>query len=91
MQVIGMLLGIPDGDMELVRDRSNTNMKTTAGKPMKLSATTIQQLGDIYGDTIDWRAAHPSDDLMTELLNVEFEDKTGTVRRLRHDATGSLR
>jgi cytochrome P450 len=85
MQVIGMLLGIPDNDLELVRDRSNTNMKTEAGKPMKLSATTIQQLGDIYGDYIDWRAAHPADDLMTELLNVEFEDETGTVRRLRRD------
>jgi cytochrome P450 len=83
MQVIGMLLGIPDDDLEFVRDRSNTNMKTEARKPMALSATTIQQLGDIYGDYIDWRAEHPSDDLMTELLNVEFEDETGSVRRLR--------
>ena len=28
---------------------------------------------------------HPADDLMTELLNVEFEDETGTVRRLTRD------
>jgi cytochrome P450 len=42
-------------------------------------------LGAAYADYIDWRAEHPSDDIMTELLNVEFEDETGTVRRLRRD------
>ena len=31
---------------------------------------------------IDWRAEHPSDDLMTELLNAEYEDETGTRTRL---------
>jgi cytochrome P450 len=42
-------------------------------------------LGDSYAAYIDWRAEHPSDDIMTELLNVEFEDETGTTRRLRRD------
>ena len=36
-------------------------------------------------DYIDWRVEHPSDDLMTELLNAEFEDETGTTRRLTRD------
>ena len=40
---------------------------------------------DFFGQYIDWRAEHPSDDIMTELLNVEFEDETGTVRRLTRD------
>jgi cytochrome P450 len=31
---------------------------------------------------IDWRAEHPSDDLMTDLLQAEFEDETGTRRTL---------
>ena len=35
-----------------------------------------------FEEYIDWRAKHPSDDLMTELLQAEFEDETGTVRRL---------
>jgi len=39
----------------------------------------------MYGDYIDWRAKNPSDDLMTDLLNAEFEDETGTVRKLRRD------
>jgi cytochrome P450 len=85
MQVIGMLLGIPDADLDAIRVRSNMNMQTEAGKPMKLSAKGIQQLGAAYADYIDWRAEHPSDDIMTELLNVEFEDETGTVRRLHRD------
>ena len=85
MRAIGMLLGIPESDMEAVRDRSNTNMKAEHGQPMKLSAKAIQQLGDVYEEYIDWRAEHPSDDIMTELLNVEFEDETGTIRRLRRD------
>ncbi|WNG92734.1 cytochrome P450 [Mycobacterium sp. ITM-2016-00318] len=85
MQVIGMLLGIPDGDLEGIRDRSHNNMKTKSGQPMKLSAKGVGQLGDAYADYIDWRAEHPSDDLMTELLNVEFKDESGSVRRLRRD------
>jgi cytochrome P450 len=85
MQVIGMLLGIPDADLDVIRERSNANMRTEAGKPMKLSTKGIQQMGALYADYIDWRAEHPSGDIMTELLNVEFEDETGTVRRLRRD------
>jgi cytochrome P450 len=85
MRVIGMLLGIPEDDQEFIRDRSNANMRTEAGKPMKLTSKGIQQLGDSYAAYIDWRAEHPSNDIMTELLTVEFEDETGTMRRLRRD------
>ncbi len=35
--------------------------------------------GEMFADYIDWRAEHPSDDLMTELLQAEFEDETGTT------------
>jgi cytochrome P450 len=38
--------------------------------------------GEMFADYIDWRADNPSDDLMTDLLNAEFEDETGAVRRL---------
>jgi cytochrome P450 len=85
MRVIGMLLGIPEDDQEFIRDRSNANMRTEAGKPMKLTSKGIQHLGDSYAAYIDWRAEHPSDDIMTELLTAEFEDETGTTRRLRRD------
>ena len=36
---------------------------------------TLASLADeAFAEYIDWRAEHPSDDLMTELLNAEFED-----------------
>jgi len=80
MRVIGMLLGIPEGDQESVRDHVDANLRTKGGEPMKVKENFIT--GEIFGDYIDWRAKHPSDDIMTELLNAEFEDETGTRRHL---------
>src|SRR6201984_547629 len=34
MKVIGMLLGIPEDDQEMVRDRASAQLRTEAGKPM---------------------------------------------------------
>ena len=39
--------------------------------------------GDLFEEYIDWRAEHPSDDLMTELLTAEFEDESGKLARSR--------
>jgi cytochrome P450 len=84
MRVMGMLLGIPEEDQEALRDFTVSQVRTEAGKPMKAASDGIT-IGDPFGAYIDWRAEHPSDDIMTELLNVEFEDETGTVRRLTRD------
>ena len=35
MKVISMLLGIPEDDQEFIRDHTNAQMRTEAGKPMK--------------------------------------------------------
>jgi cytochrome P450 len=82
MRTISMLLGIPESDQEEVRDQATGSMKTKPGEPMQ-----IKEVGnpEMYAEYIDWRAEHPSDDLMTALLNAEFEDETGTVRHLRRD------
>ena len=37
---------------------------------------------EMFAQYIDWRAENPSDDVMTQLLTVEFEDETGTRRQL---------
>ncbi|MFF3567384.1 cytochrome P450 [Nocardia jiangxiensis] len=84
MRVIGMLLGIPEQDQEAIRDFANEQMRTEEGKPMKAASEGMDG-GDIFGAYIDWRVEHPSDDIMTELLNVEFADETGTVRRLTRE------
>jgi cytochrome P450 len=83
MRTIGMLLGIPEQDQEAVRDSVDANLRTEAGKPMRYSQKGLS--GAMFGDYIDWRAEHPSDDLMTELIRAEFEDETGTVRRLTRE------
>jgi len=84
MRVISMLLGIPEEDQEAIRDRSNAMMRTEAGQPVSMASEGIDS-GEVFAQYIDWRAEHPSDDIMTELLNVEFEDETGTTRRLTRD------
>ncbi|OBK84153.1 cytochrome [Mycolicibacter heraklionensis] len=84
MRVIGMLVGIPEADQEIIRDRSNDNMRTEAGKPMTVASEGFDD-GSIFANYLDWRVEHPSDDIMTELLNVEFTDESGTTRRLTRD------
>jgi cytochrome P450 len=84
MRVIGMLLGIPEEDQEAIRDQVDANLRTEAGKPMSTSPAEVLT-GDMFGEYIDWRAEHPSDDLTTEMINAEFEDETGTTRRLTRD------
>jgi cytochrome P450 len=81
MKVISMLLGIPENDQEYIRDRANAQLRTEAGKPMKAVERGLS-VGEQFEAYIDWRAENPSDDIMTDLLNVEFVDETGTTRRL---------
>jgi len=81
MRVIGMLLGIPEEDQEAIRRQADERIRREPGKPHRYRANHSTD-DEFFGDYIDWRAEHPSDDLMTELLLVEFEDETGTVRRL---------
>ena len=81
MRTIGMLLGIPEEDQEVIRDRLDANLKITDdGTELPRAGGTFAD--GQFGEYIDWRAENPSDDLMTELLLAEFEDETGTKRRL---------
>jgi len=82
MRVIGMLLGIPEADQIGVRDANDANLRTRPGTPMKVADPDSIADGRIYADYVDWRAENPSDDLMTALLNVEFEDASGVTRKL---------
>jgi cytochrome P450 len=83
MRVIGMLLGIPEEDQEAVRDRADAMIRTEGGKPREVQEGFID--GSMFAEYLDWREKHPSDDIMTELLNAEFDDADGTRRRLTRD------
>lgn len=84
MRVIGMLLGIPDADQAAIRDDADATLRTQPGKPMKVTGDPFAT-GELFADYVEWRAKHPSDDLMTELLHAEFEDETGETRRLTRE------
>ena len=85
MRAIGMLLGIPENDQEAIRDRLDESLRLEEGKEPEYEHA-VGNNQDLFGAYIDWRAEHPSDDLMTELLTAEFEDETGTKRTLhRHE------
>lgn len=84
MRVIGMMLGIPETDQPAIRKRADAKLRTEPGQQMKVSEGAIMDV-DLFADYIHWRAEHPSDDLMTELLNAEFEDETGAKRTLTRE------
>jgi cytochrome P450 len=80
-RVIGMLLGIPESDQTVIRDHADKMLRTDPGQPMDVGEAGVVS-GSLFADYIDWRAEHPSDDLMTALLNAEFEDESGEMRKL---------
>jgi cytochrome P450 len=84
MRVVGMLFGIPEADQEAVRASVDAGLRTEAGQPMAVS-DDAPFATDTFAEYIDWRIEHPSDDLMTELLQAEFEDETGVIRCLSRD------
>jgi cytochrome P450 len=86
MRVIGMLLGIPEGDQEAIRDRIDAGMRLDNGESPSNEDPGLGPLdGSGFAEYIDWRADHPSDDLMTDLLNAEVEEINGTMRRLSRE------
>ncbi|GAB3115097.1 cytochrome P450 [Aestuariicella hydrocarbonica] len=83
MRVIGMLMGIPESDFQSVREITDSKMRTEEGKPLDYGeGLQLEQSFDKY---IDWREKNPGDDVTTELINVEFTDETGTLRKLTRE------
>lgn len=86
MWTIGMLLGIPEQDQEAIRDRIDDGLRLTDGDaPPKMEDKLVQGQASVFAEYIDWRAKHPSDDIMTELLQAEFDDVDGKRRKLTRD------
>ncbi|WP_024801693.1 cytochrome P450 [Nocardia sp. BMG51109] len=85
LRVVGMLFGIPEDHQRRVQEDGDRYVRTERGGQMTDNPEGTLTDGRIFADFIDWRAGHPADDLTTELLDAEFEDETGTVRKLRRD------
>jgi len=82
MRVIGMLLGIPEQDQQALKDVIDDGLRLQEGTMPNAADYGAGLQSANFEEYIDWRSDHPSDDLMTELLQAEFEDETGTTRRL---------
>jgi cytochrome P450 len=85
MRVIGMLLGIPEAEQQHVVEHGDSTLRTERGHKMTENPNGAIATGEVFAEYIDWRAEHPSDDIMTELLTAEFADETGATRRLGRD------
>jgi cytochrome P450 len=74
MLTIGMLLGIPEQDQEAIRDRIHESLKVDGAHAAPTNDVMADRSG-MLAEYVEWRAQHPSDDLTTELLTIEFEDE----------------
>jgi cytochrome P450 len=79
-RVVSMLIGIPDEDSTAIRDHFDSFRRDEA----KQDDHSVFS-GEIFAEYIDWRAEHPSDDVISQLLQAEFEDEDGTRRRLTRE------
>jgi len=83
MRTIGYLLGIPESDQQMIRDGTDERIAVGSdGSGGDVSAAIFQDSMVAFAEYIDWRARHPSDDLMTDLLTAEVETADGVQRPL---------
>lgn len=81
MRTIGYLLGIPETDQARIRDRTGRAIGLKEGTFRPATADAFENSYQLFADYIEWRADHPSDDLMTQLLNAQIEEN-GQLRPL---------
>jgi cytochrome P450 len=77
-RVVGMLIGIPDEESAAVRDFFDAARRDRPDDHDVFD-------GAIFADYVDWRAKNPSDDVISQLLQAEFEDENGTTRHLTRE------
>jgi cytochrome P450 len=87
VQVIGMLVGVPKADQTSLLETFQRNLHERSADPEAAQLEGILEAAQWFNDYLDWREKNPADDVMTQLLNLEFEDETGATRKLRRDET----
>ncbi len=87
MRVIGMLLGIPEADQQAIRDSADQGLHLDSADDFnaRFDEFSFSATEGSFGEYLDWRMDNPSDDVMTQLVQAEFEDHTGVTRRLTRE------
>ncbi|OBK46819.1 cytochrome P450 [Mycobacterium sp. 1081908.1] len=83
MRTIGYLLGIPEDSQEAIRDKGGRQLTLKDATFRPATKEFFERSYEMFADYIDWRVDHPSDDLMTQLLNAQVEDDGGARRLTR--------
>src|SRR5690242_1020035 len=68
MRTIGYLLGIPEEEQQSIRDRNDKAITVSSvdASVDGVSPTIFADAIAMFAEYIEWRASHPSDDLMTD-------------------------
>lgn len=85
LRVVSALFGIPEDYQNRVLADGDKYVRTERGAQMTDNPDGPITDGEFFAEFVDWRIAHPADDLTTELLNAEFTDETGRTRKLRRE------
>src|ERR1700674_3643758 len=85
IKVIGMLVGLPRSDQATLQAIFHKNMHADHAEPSAAALDGIVETAGWFNEYLDFRAEHPADDVMTQLLTMELEDETGTRRQLRRE------
>lgn len=85
LRVVSALFGIPEDYQNRVLADGDKYVRTERGAQMTDNPDGPITDGEFFAEFVDWRIAHPADDLTTELLNAEFTDETGSTRKLRRE------
>jgi cytochrome P450 len=84
MMVISSMLGVPEEDREQIREWTDQTLHREPGEvdPTPRIGPIMGQVAATFLGYVNERRARPTDDMMTDLLEAEFEDASGAKRRL---------
>jgi cytochrome P450 len=82
---IAAMLGTPDSDLEVIRRLTDAKLHVSADEPLDRSTfdELSTQMGEYFLEQARARRQHPTDDIMSALVTMEFTDEAGVTRRLR--------
>jgi cytochrome P450 len=83
MRVIFMLLGVPEQDQQALRNQIDDGLRLEDSAPREGQFDGIlERSAEMFEAYLDYRREHPSDDIMTQLLQIEYVDESGVRRRM---------
>ncbi len=86
--IISALLGVPESDQERLRQLVDDVFSLddeAVGMMNEKAQHALGAIRDYIGEQCADRRANPRDDMLTELVEAEFEDEGGTTRRFTDD------